>query len=166
LRALLWVVGEGVSPVTGRPDQPVTVEVAEVEWWSAWAALDAKTVHLAPLGEISHELGVVYRCPTDVEMAVAYATWVVLSWLLGMQDPQGPNGLKAWLFQGSTPSAEQLFQQATADEAGVRRPSEYWAALWRRMERDARRHRRIATWLRQLERQAARMERGVPRLSG
>jgi hypothetical protein len=61
--ALVWASGYGAAPVTGRPVQPVTVEVAEVEWWSAWAAVDPKTVHLAPLPEISEELGVA-RCAT------------------------------------------------------------------------------------------------------
>lgn len=155
LRALLWTVGDGPAPVTGRPDQPVTAEVAEVEWWSAWAAVDPTTVHLAPLAEVSQGLGVVYRRPNEVSVAVADSTWMVLSWLLGIQDQNGPHALAAWMFAGPTPSAQQLFQQAAAVDAGGERPPEQWAALWQRMEQQAARHRRMATQLRQIERRKA-----------
>jgi hypothetical protein len=155
LAALVWAVGYGAAPVTGRPDQPVTVEVAEVEWWSAWAAVNPKTVHLAPLAEISEELGVAYRRPNEVGVAVADATHAVVGWLLGVDAQHRPDRVAAWMFQGPTPTAEQLFGQRPEARAGARRQPEHWAAVWQRMERHAARHRRMATWLRQIV-QAAR----------
>lgn len=149
--ALVWAIGHGAAPVTGRLDQPVTVEVAEVEWWSAWAAVDPTTAHLAPLPEISEELGVAYRRPNEVSVAVADATHVVVGWLLGLQeDHTGPDRVPAWMFQGPTPTAEELFAQSPDVRAGVRREPEQWAVEWRRMERRAARHHRMATWLRQI----------------
>lgn len=147
----LWVLGDGVAPVTGRPDQPVTAEVAEVEWWSAWAAVNSTTMHLAPLVEVSRELGVAYRPPQAVGLPVAHATWAVLSWLLGVQDGQGPNGLAPWLFEGPIPSAEELFRQTPEAQCGVRHPPQHWAALRERTRCDAVRYRRIATRLRHIE---------------
>jgi hypothetical protein len=147
----LWVLGDGVAPVTGRPDQPVTAEVAEVEWWSAWAAVNPTSMHLAPLAEVSQEVGVVYRRPQEVGIAVAHATWAVLSWLLGVQDPQGPNGLAPWLFDGPIPSAEQLLWQTPQAQGGARYPAQQWAALRQRVRCDAVRYRRIATRLRHIE---------------
>lgn len=148
LRPLLWAIGDGVAPVTGRPDQPVTAEVAEVEWWSAWAAVKPTTMHLAPLAEVSAELGVAYRHPQKVTSAVAHAAWAVLGWLLGVQDDQG---LASWLFDGPIPTPEQLFRQTPEAQGGAPRPAQYWAALWQRVRRDAVRYRRIATRLRNLE---------------
>lgn len=157
LRALLWVIGDGRAPVTGRVGQPVTAEVAEVEWWSALAAVKPQTAHLAPLPEISEQLGVAYRRPNEVGFAAAHAAWVVLTWLLGLQDPEGPNGLPRWLYEGSTPSADELFREATAIErqAGASRPANFWAAVYQHALRDAARHRRMAGWMRRVEQRSS-----------
>lgn len=157
LRALLWVIGDGPAPVTGRVEQPVTAEAAEVEWWSALAAVKPETAHLAPLREISQELGVAYRRPNEVGLTTAHATWVVLTWLLGLQDPEGPNGLPPWLYEGATPTADVLFDEATAIEqqADARRPASYWAAVHQQAQRDAVRHRRIAGWMRRIEQRSS-----------
>ena len=150
LAVLVWAVGYGVAPVTERPDQPVTAEVAEVEWWSAWAARDPTTAYLAPLAEISEQLGVVYRRPNEVSLRVADATLAVVGWLLGVDADHPTQRVAGWLFAGPTPTAEQLFWERPEARAGVRRPPEYWVAVWQRMQRHAARHRRMATWLRQL----------------
>jgi hypothetical protein len=87
----------------------------------------------------------------------ADATWMVLTTSFGLQDPQGPHGLVPWLYEGATPTAEELFHRATAPErtAGAARVPSYWAAVYRHAQRTAVRHRRIARRMRQIEQRSS-----------
>jgi hypothetical protein len=113
-------------------------------------------MHLAPLPEISQEVSVIYLPARNVGMQAADATWMVLISALGLQDPQGPHGLPRWLYEGATPTPDELFHEATTAErrAGARRASSYWAAVYQRAERTAVRHRRMAARMRDVERRS------------
>jgi hypothetical protein len=135
----------------------LTEVAAEVEWWSALAATDTTTMHLAPLREISRQVDVAYLPPRDVSVLAADATWMVLTTAMGLQDPHGPHGLRAWLYTGATPTAEELFHDAAEAGPGLDVPRErsHWTAVYRRAQRTAVRHRRMAARMRDVEARCA-----------
>lgn len=143
---LLWVLwGSLRGPVTGRPEQPVTAEMAEAEWWVAAAVVEPPGIPALALEEICAQLGVAYFPPgVGCTRSVARGVWPMLGWLLGMEEAGSPDGLPSvWRRQGRTPSAEELYDKEIAVGQDRYRLPEAQIALWRRVRRDAARYRRV-----------------------
>lgn len=89
LTSVAWVRGGRVSPVTERPDQPVTRDLAEYERWAAEAARDA--AHPPPLETIAATLGVPYVPPKPgLDANYAVGVWRTLRWMRGAPDEKPP----------------------------------------------------------------------------
>lgn len=82
---IAWIRGGRNAPVTERPEQPVTRNLAESERWAAEAARDP--CGPPPLDLIYEQLKVApYPPPVDLDMNYCVGVWNALCWLL---QPEG-----------------------------------------------------------------------------
>lgn len=142
-RTLAWARGGRAAPITGRTDAPVTRELATAEMWAANAA---STPDLVPprLEDISAQLGVPHVPPQRVDADLADGAWRALRWLLGERDQGPPLPLPVRHDDGSTPTADELYDIALAAAPDRFRLPEQRAELRTRVEQNARRYRDLA----------------------
>ncbi len=143
-RTLAWARGGRAAPITGRDDAPVTRELATAEMWAANAA-STPDLPPPPLEEISSRLGVVHVAPQPVDADLADGAWRALRWLLGEHDQRPPLPLPVRHDDGTTPTADELYEVAFAAAPDQFRLPEQRAELRTRVEQNARRYRDLAT---------------------
>jgi hypothetical protein len=123
----MWVTGDVViGPVTGRPEQPVTAEVAKAECWAARAAGDGSRTPEWRLKATCAELGVVYWPPNLelVDPEEGYGVYQTLSWLLRWVDGYRggcvpPLPLPQRNLDASTTTADELEEETTVTQSSL-----------------------------------------------
>lgn len=141
--ALAWVRGGRVGPVTCRDEQPVTEVLARAEMWAA-AVAERPGSTPPPLEQICADLGVAYWRPGEVDSRWATGVRAALRWLLGAPGQQAPAELPVRRADGSTPTAEELYEVAVAAAPFLFELPEQRVALRSRVEANARRYRELA----------------------
>lgn len=141
--ALAWVRGGGNGPVTGRDEQPVTEALARAEMWAASAVERIVSVP-PPLERICGDLGVAYWPPGEVDPGWATGVRVVLRWLYGAPGQKPPIEVPVRLADGTTPSADQLYEVAIKAMPYLYELPEQRRELRYRVEANARRYRQLA----------------------
>ena len=141
--ALAWVRGGRVGPVTGRDEQPVTVMLARAEMWAATAA-ERPGRTPPPLERICADLGVAFWPPGEVDTRWATGVRATLRWLLGTPGQQAPAELPVRRPDGTTPTADELYEVAVAATPFLFELPEQRVALRSRVEANARRYRELA----------------------
>lgn len=142
-RTLAWVRGGRAAPITGRTDSPVSRELATAEMWAATAA-STPDIPPPPLEDISARLGVPHVAPQRVDVDLADGAWRALRWLLGEPGQGPPLSLPVRHDDGTTPTADELYDIALAAAPDRFRLPEQRAELHNRVEQNARRYRDLA----------------------
>lgn len=149
--ALAWVRGAGFGPVTGRDEQPVTEALARAEMWAASAA--ERIVDIPPPVEsIYVGLGVAYWPAGEVDPGWATGVRAVLRWLYGTPGQKPPIEVPVRLVDGTTPTAEELYDVAVRVTPYLYELPERQVELWRRVEANARRYRQLAAQIEDIKR--------------
>ena len=110
--SVAWVRGGRVAPVTQRPDQPVTRDVAEYERWAAEAARDP--AHPPPLETIAATLGVPYIPPQPgLDATYAVGVWHTLRWMRGAPDEKPPLDVPRRHLDGRIFTSDDIYAERT-----------------------------------------------------
>lgn len=141
--ALAWVRGGQVAPVTGRDEQPVTEALARAEMWAATAA-ERPGRTPPPLERICADLGVAYWPPGEVDTRWATGARATLRWLVGAPGQEPPAELPVRRPDGTTSTAEELYEVAVTATPFLFQLPEQRTALRSRVEANARRYRELA----------------------
>jgi hypothetical protein len=120
LAAVAWVVGDGVGPVTGRGEQPVTGYLACAERGAARGA-GADLVHQRQSAALNMvQFGEAYRAPRVSDREFALGVWKTLGWLLG-EDEEAPLPLPVRNEDGSVPTVGEVYDRAVEFAVLMRR---------------------------------------------
>jgi hypothetical protein len=120
LAAIAWVVGDGVGPVTGRGEQPVTEYLACAERGAARGA-GADPVHQRQSAAVNMvQFGEAYRPPKVSDREFALGAWKTLIWLLG-EDEETPLPLPVRNDDGRIPTVQEAYERAVEFEVLMRR---------------------------------------------
>jgi hypothetical protein len=138
---LSWLAGNAPAPVTARVGVPTTRPAAETELRAAGAAQAGVP---AARALVAAELGVPEWNPAPRPAAWSNAVYETLRWLLGHDGQRPPLPLPVRHADGSTLSADEVYDQAMrADPTRFVLP-EQRSALRVEATRTAARHRRLA----------------------
>lgn len=144
--ALAWVRGGRAGPVTSRGERPVTEALSWAEVWAATAA-ERPGRTPPPLERICADLGVAFWPPSEVDTRWATGVRATLRWLLGAPGQQAPTELPVRRPDGSTPTAEELYEAAMVTTPFLFELPEQRVALRSRVEANARRYRELANMI-------------------
>jgi hypothetical protein len=134
-----------VGPVTDRPEQPVTAEVAKAECWAARAAGDGSRTPESRLKGACAELGVAYWPPNLelIDPEESYGVYQTLSWLLRWLDGYRggcvpPLPLPQRNHDASTTTADELDEEVMATQPSLWHMPQQRSTSRERVEAEAR----------------------------